>query len=199
MEMSKISLYANIALVITVAILFSWLQNVRQEKNRLANNQEALLSNVDYYKTEAGNSAASVQMLELSKSELEKHCTDLTKTVQDLNIKVKRIQAAAQTATKTEVEIQTVVRDSIVYRDRPVSLKVINWRDPWVSLNGVLDGENFSAKIESVDTLTHVVHRVPKKFLFFRYGVKAIKLDVVSKNPHSKIVFTEYIELKKKR
>lgn len=197
--MSKISLYANIALVITVAILFSWLQNVRQEKNRLANNQEALLSNVNYYKTEAGNSAASVQMLELSKSELEKQCTDLTKTVQDLNIKVKRIQAAAQTATKTEVEIQTVVRDSIVYRDRPVSLKVINWRDPWVSLNGVLDGENFSAKIESVDTLTHVVHRVPKKFLFFRYGVKAIKLDVVSKNPHSKIVFTEYIELKKKR
>lgn len=197
--MSKISLYANIALVITVAILFSWLQNVRQEKNRLANNQEALLSDVDYYKTEAGNSAASVQMLELSKSELEKHCTDLTKTVQDLNIKVKRIQAAAQTATKTEVEIKTVVRDSIVYRDRPVSLKVINWRDPWVSLNGVLDGENFSAKIESVDTLTHVIHRVPKKFLFFRYGVKAIKLDVVSKNPHSKIVFTEYIELKKKR
>lgn len=199
MEMSKISLYANIALVITVAILFSWLQNVRQEKNRLANNQEALLSDVDYYKTEAGNSAASVQMLELSKSEMEKHCTDLTKTVQDLNIKVKRIQAAAQTATKTEVEIKTVVRDSIVYRDRPVSLKVINWRDPWVSLNGVLDGENFSAKIESVDTLTHVIHRVPKKFLFFRYGVKAIKLDVVSKNPHSKIVFTEYIELKKKR
>lgn len=199
MEMSKISLYANIALVITVAILFSWLQNVRQEKNRLANNQEALLSDVDYYKTEAGNSAASVQMLELSKSELEKHCTDLTKTVQDLNIKVKRIQAAAQTATETEVEIKTVVRDSIVYRDRPVSLKVINWRDPWVSLNGVLDGENFSAKIESVDTLTHVIHRVPKKFLFFRYGVKAIKLDVVSKNPHSKIVFTEYIELKKKR
>ncbi|MEG1554670.1 MAG: DUF6549 family protein [Rikenellaceae bacterium] len=197
--MSKISLYANIVLVITVAILFSWLQNVRQEKNRLANNQEALLSDVDYYKTEAGNSAASVQMLELSKSELEKHYTDLIKTVQDLNVKVKRIQAAAQTATKTEVEIQTVVRDSIVYRDRPVSIKVINWKDPWVSLNGVLDGENFSAKIESVDTLIHVVHRVPKKFLFFRYGVKAIKLDVVSKNPHSKIVYTEYIELKRKR
>ncbi|MEG2120421.1 MAG: DUF6549 family protein [Rikenellaceae bacterium] len=179
--------------------MFSWLQNVRQEKNRLANNQEALLSDVDYYKTEAGNSAASVQMLELSKSELEKHYTDLIKTVQDLNVKVKRIQAAAQTATKTEVEIQTVVRDSIVYRDRPVSIKVINWKDPWVSLNGVLDGENFSAKIESVDTLIHVVHRVPKKFLFFRYGVKAIKLDVVSKNPHSKIVYTEYIELKRKR
>ncbi|MEG1673358.1 MAG: DUF6549 family protein, partial [Alistipes sp.] len=34
---------------------------------------------------------------------------------------------------------------------------------------------------------------------FFRYGVKAIKLDVVSKNPHSKIVYTEYIELKRKR
>jgi hypothetical protein len=196
MSMKKILLYVNVALILTVSVLSYWLNNVREEKKRLADNQEALLSDVDYYKTESGKNAASVLKLELSKSELENHCQDLTKTIDDLNIKIGRIQSVSTTVTKTEVEIQTVVRDSIVYRDLPVNLKVVKWRDPWVTLNGVLDGETFSAKIESVDTLSQVVHRIPKKFLFIKWGTKAIRQEVVSSNPHSKIVYTEYIELK---
>lgn len=196
MSMNKILLYVNVALILTVSVLSYWLNNVREEKKRLADNQEALLSDVDYYKTESGKSAASVLKLELSKSELENHCQDLTKTIDDLNIKIGRIQSVSTTVTKTEVEIQTVVRDSIVYRDLPVNLKVVKWLDPWVTLNGVLDGETFSAKIESVDTLSQVVHRIPKKFLFIKWGTKAIRQEVVSSNPHSKIVYTEYIELK---
>lgn len=197
--MKKILLYVNVALILTVSVLSCWLNNVREEKKRLADNQEALLSDVDYYKTESGKNAASVLKLELSKSELENHCQDLTKTIDELNIKIGRIQSASTTITKTEVKIQTVVRDSIVYRDLPVNLKVIKWRDPWVVLNGVLDGENFSANIESIDTLSQVVHRIPKKFLFIKWGTKAIRQEVVSSNPHSKIVYTEYIELKKKK
>lgn len=196
--MKKILLYVNVALILTVSVLSCWLNNVREEKKRLADNQEALLSDVDYYKTESGKNAASVLKLELSKSELENHCQDLTKTIDELNIKIGRIQSASTTITKTEVKIQTVVRDSIVYRDLPVNLKVIKWRDPWVVLNGVLDGETFSANIESIDTLSQVVHRIPKKFLFIKWGTKAIRQEVVSSNPHSKIVYTEYIELRKK-
>lgn len=194
--MRKLLIYINMALLVAVVSLSCWLGNVRTEKKRLANNQEALLTDVEYYKTESGKNAASVLKLELSKSELERHCQDLTKTVEDLNIKISRIQSASTTVTKTEVEIQTVVRDSIVYRDLPISIKVINWRDPWIKLNGVLDGDTFSAKIESVDTLQQVVHRIPKKFLFIKWGTKAIRQEVVSSNPHSKIVYTEYIELK---
>ena len=194
--MKKILLYGNIALVIAVMVLSCWLNNTREEKKRLANNQESLLSDIEYYKTESGKNAASVQKLVLTKSELEKHCQDLTQTVEDLGIKVKRLQSATTTVTKTEVEIQTVVRDSIMYRDRPVILKTIKWKDPWIKLDGILDGDNFSAKIQSIDSLSHVAHRVPKKFLFFRFGTKAVRLEVVNKNPHSKIVYTEYIEIK---
>lgn len=196
--MRKILVYANIVLVISVLVLSFSLNNAKEEKKRLTNNQESLLSDIQYYKTESGKNAASVQKLELTKSELEKHCIDLTQTVEDLGIKVKRLQSVANTITKTEVEIKTVVRDSIVYRDRPVNLKVINWKDPWISLDGILDGKNFSANIESVDTLSQVVHRIPKKFLFIKWGTKAIRQEVVSSNPHSKIVYTEYIELRKK-
>lgn len=196
--MRRVLVYLNITLLVTVVSLSCWLGNVREEKKRLANNQEVLLSDILFYKTESDKNAASVQKLEFTKSELEKHCEDLTKTVDDLNIKIGRIQSASTTVTKTEVEIRTVVRDSIVYREHPISLKVINWRDPWITLNGVLDGEDFSAKIESIDTLCQVVHRIPKKFLFIKWGTKAIRQEVVSSNPHSKIVYTEYIELRKK-
>ena len=184
-------------LIIASVFMIGKVRSLKKERDRLENNQTALLSDVEYYKTESGKNAASVQKLELTKSELEKHCIDLTQTVKDLGIKVKRLQSASTTVTKTEVEIQTVVHDSIVYRDRPVILKTINWKDPWIKLDGILDGEDFSAKIQSIDTLNHIAHRVPKKFLFFRFGKKAVRLEVVNKNPHSQIVYTEYIELKK--
>lgn len=184
-------------LIIASVFMIGKVRSLKKERDRLENNQTALLSDVEYYKTESGKNAASVQKLELTKSELEKHCIYLTQTVKDLGIKVKRLQSASTTVTKTEVEIQTVVHDSIVYRDRPVILKTINWKDPWIKLDGILDGEDFSAKIQSIDTLNHIAHRVPKKFLFFRFGTKAVRLEVVNKNPHSQIVYTEYIELKK--
>ena len=184
-------------LIIASVFMIGKVRSLKKERDRLENNQTALLSDVEYYKTESGKNAASVQKLELTKSELEKHCIDLTQTVKDLGIKVKRLQSASTTVTKTEVEIQTVVHDSIVYRDGPVILKTINWKDPWIKLDGILDGEDFSAKIQSIDTLNHIAHRVPKKFLFFRFGTKAVRLEVVNKNPHSQIVYTEYIELKK--
>ena len=184
-------------LIIASVFMIGKVRSLKKERDRLENNQTALLSDVEYYKTESGKNAASVQKLELTKSELEKHCIDLTQTVKDLGIKVKRLQSASTTVTKTEVEIQTVVHDSIVYRDRPVILKTINWKDPWIKLDIILDGDDFSAKSESIDTLKHMAHRVRKKFLFFRFGTKAVRLEVVNKNPHSQIVYTEYIELKK--
>jgi hypothetical protein len=195
--MNKYLISVIAILVLAVGSLYWQLDKTRAEKNRLSSNQEALLSDIEYYKTEAGNNAASVQKLELSKSELEKYCNDLTKTVKDLNVKISRIQAASTTVTQSEYIIQTVVKDSIVYRDRLITLQAINYKDPWMDLAGVIDSGMFSGHINTRDTLIQVVHRVPKKFWFIKWGTKAIRQEVVPKNPHSNIVYTEYIELKK--
>lgn len=195
--MRKFLFIALVLLVGTNIFLFKRLDSVKKERNRLDSNQAALLSDVEHYKTEAGKNATSVLRLELTKNELEKKNKDLTKTVDDLNIKLKRIQAATTTATKTEIEIKTKVRDSIVYRNELDTLLNFRWRDSWIDLRGTIDKGVLSAKIESADTLHHIIHKIPKKFLFFRFGVKAIKMDVVNSNPHNKITYTEYIELKK--
>ncbi|MFR4044610.1 MAG: DUF6549 family protein [Odoribacter splanchnicus] len=41
------------------------------------------------------------------------------------------------------------------------------------------------------------MHRVPRRLWFIRWGTKAIRQEIISRNPYSRIAYTEYIELKK--
>lgn len=197
--MNKYLCIACVILAVACASLWGVNSNLRQEKERLTGNQEALMEEVQYYQDEAGRNAASVQRLELSKAELEAYNGELTQRIEDLNIKLKRVQAATTTATQTKVEIKTVIRDSIIYVDssRIATLPAIKWQDPWVKVDGIIMPDSMvDLSIQSVDTLYQVVHRVPKKFWFIRYGTKAIRQEITSSNPHTKIVYSEYIELK---
>lgn len=170
---------------------------LQSDNNRLQGNQTALLEKATYYKTEAGKSAASVQRLELSCSELKGKYKEMCQTADELGIKVKRLKAASATATETEVKVITQVRDSIVYRNGTIdTVKYFSWHDAWVNILGELKGRDVSLNVVSQDTIVQIVHRVPKKFLFFRWGCKAIRQEIVSTNPHTRITYTEYIELK---
>ena len=199
--MKKIVSISMVLLILACGILWRSNKRLREEKHRLTNNQEALMGEVELYKTEAGKSAASVLKLELSYSELKDHYEDVCKTAKELGVKVKRLQAASKTASKTEVKFQTVVRDSIIYhRDTSMMIRSIQWKDPWVSLSGIIyHDKKVKMEIKSCDTLKQIVYRVPRKFLFFRWGTKAIRQEITSSNPHTHIVYSEYIELKKKR
>lgn len=196
--MNKYLCIACVILAVACASLWGVNSNLRQEKERLTGNQEALMDEVQYYQDEAGRNAASVQRLELSKAELEAYNGELTQRIEDLNIKLKRVQAATTTATQTNVEIKTIIKDTIIYRDTGMLvLPAIKWQDPWVNVDGIIKPDStVDLSIQSVDTLFQVVHRVPKKFLFIRYGTKAIRQEITSSNPHTKIVYSEYIELK---
>lgn len=170
---------------------------LQSDNNRLQGNQTALLEKATYYETESGKSAASVQRLELSYSELKGKYKKMCQTADELGIKVKRLKAASTTATETEVKVITQVRDSIVYRNGTIdTVKSFSWHDAWVNILGELKGRDVSLNVVSQDTIVQIVHRVPKKFLFFRWGCKAIRQETVSTNPHTRITYTEYIELK---
>lgn len=195
--MKKYLLIACVILAVLCASLLGAVRELTQEKDRLTGNQEALMEEVQYYQDEAGRQAASVQRLELSKSELEAYNGELAQKIEDLNIKLKRVQAATTTATQTNVEIKTIIKDTIIYRDTGMLvLPAIKWQDPWVNVDGIIKPDStVDLSIQSVDTLFQVVHRVPKKFWFIKYGTKAIRQEITSSNPHTKIVYSEYIEL----
>lgn len=195
--MRKAIIISILALIGLVGVLYYKCAKYEVENDRLTQNQRALMEQATYYQTEAGKNAATVERLTLSKNELERNYSDICRVADELGVKVKRLQAAATTATKTEVKVITQVRDSIVYVNGAVdSFKVFNWRDDWVSVDGNLRGDSVSLNVESSDTIHQVIHRVPHKFWFIKWGTKAIRQEVMSSNPHTKITYTEYIELK---
>jgi hypothetical protein len=193
--MKKLVAGLIVLLIVAVTYLGIAYSSQKKEVDRLANNQHALLGQVSFYQTQDSLKAASVEKLVLTKSELEYGNKELAKTIESLNIKLRKVQSASQSGTTTTYTITTTVRDT-VFRDRTDTVKCIKYVDKWLTLDGCIDRSTFSGKIESRDTIVQVVHRVPKKFWFIKYGTKAIRQEVVSKNPHTKVTFTEYIELK---
>lgn len=120
-------------------------------------------------------------------------------------IKLRRVESTAKTATATVVELRAKLRDTAIVRETPAgaavidSMRTFRWRDPWVTVEGLIERDSVACRVESIDTLRQVVHRVPRRFLFIRWGTKAIRQEVMSSNPHTRIVYTEYIEFKKKK
>lgn len=195
--MRKALLIVNAALILFIGVLAYCIQKERSEKERFKTNQTALLAQVDYWATENEKSAADVLKLTLTANELRKSNAQLKATADELRIKLKRVQSASTSATKTEIKVVTQVQDSIIYRDSIITpIKVFSWRDAWTDVNGVIERDSVDLSIQSVDTLTTIVHKVPHKFWFIKWGCKAIKQTVVSSNPHTKITYTEYIEVK---
>lgn len=190
----------SVLIILAVAFLLTayLLKQANQEKNRLNDNQTTLLTDVKFYKTKDSLSAAGVDRLTLKNSEFEKYNAGLVKEVENLNLKVRRLESASQTGIKTEYKIKTVVKDSLVYRDgKPQSVQCINQHDKWMSLDGCIINKFFEGNVMSIDSIDQFVHRVPRKFLFIKYGTKAIRQEVVSKNPNSTIYYSKYIELKR--
>ncbi len=187
-----------IALTSALMISVKSCNDIKQERNRFSDNQRTLLDKAHYYETQNRLSVASVERLTLKTKELEENRSELVEVCDDLRIKVKRLQSASTTVTQTRYEFKTIFKDSVIVRNGAVldTIKCMNYVDSWLSFKGYTsDNVNFNVKIESRDTIVQFVHRVPRKFWFLKWGTKAIRQEVISKNPHSKITYSEYIEL----
>ena len=179
------------------------------ESERTRENQDVLLHNgrVEIGRTQSGRPIASVQAITLKTSDLKRNPDSLLAVnKKELKIKNSRIMASATTSTTTQIDVKAAIRPvphdtcsrllSGSYRPPDVS-QTVSWSDPWITLRGEIEGDSMQVHIESRDTLQMVVHRVPKKFLFFRYGTKGVRMEVVSQNPHSRLSHPRIIMFKK--
>lgn len=204
-----------------IALLAFRLNAVKQDRERLKTNQRALLDSVTHYKTAAGKEAASVEALQLKVSELERYKADAAREIRSLGIRLRRVEATAAAATHTEIQIKVPLTDSM----RRIRLENLHatadsvkarlnqefagrsliagqgfeWDDGHVRVRGLVTEDSVTCSVRSIDTLRQIVHRVPRRFLFIRWGTKAIRQEVISSNPHTRIVYAEYIEMRRRR
>ena len=109
----------------------------------------------------------------------------------------RRLQEMARTVYRTQTVVRTMVRDSVVKiaPGRTDTLPCLSYRDPWLSFAGCLRADSFIGEIHARDTLDIVVHRIPRRFLFFRWGCKAVKMQAVCRNPHTQLTYMRYVRL----
>lgn len=160
------------------------------------------MTDVEYYRTRDSLSAAGVERLTLTNREFRRHAEELERSVEDLQLKLRRLQSASRTSVTTAYPVETQLRDTVILRDTlnmRDTVRLLQFENPWLTLDGILEDDIFRGRIESRDTLIQLVHRVPRRLWFLRLGTKAIRQEVTTRNPYSQITFTEYIELKRKR
>ena len=194
--------YLFLYAVAVTALLVCGYGRYRRENRRLTQNQHALAAGIERYRTRLGQEAASVQALRLRCAEFEELRAADAAEIRRLGIKLRRLEAAARTATAPKVEIRTPVRDTVVVRLRDTlvvrdTLRLFRWRDTWVRVEGAVTADSVLCRVESTDTLRQVVHRIPRRFLFIRWGTKALRQEIVPSNPHTRIVYSEYVKIER--
>lgn len=191
--------YLAIYSIVATAVIVVGAKYLLKENARLENNNSALLQSVKTYRTKADENAASVQVLRLKVGEYEELRAADAERIRNLKIKLKRLESASKSVTKTAVNISAPLRDTVILRDTlhlHDTVRLFRWRDSWVTVDGVIENDSVSCSVTSVDTLHQIIHRIPRRFLFFRYGTKAIRQEIVSSNPHTEVVYSEVVSFK---
>lgn len=189
------------AVAVTALLVYSY-GRYRRETRRLGQNQEALAAGIEHYRTRLGHEAASVQALRLRCAEFERLRAGDADEIRRLGIKIRRLEAASKTVTATSVGVRAPLRDTVVLRLRDTlvvrdTVRLFRWRDAWVTVEGSVGPDSVACRVESRDTLRQVVHRIPRRFLFIRWGTKALRQEIVSSNPHTRIVYSDFVKIER--
>ena len=206
--MKKYLIIAAIALAVA-AVVTIWVQRSRintltGERDKYRTNTETLLQEVSRYQTKDSLNAAKVGVLELKLSEFEKYRASDAELIKTLQTKNRDLERVTTTQMETINELRATVRDSVVYLPGDTVTTVLRCVDivePWFELHGCAtpDGQ-FTGTHINRDSLLIVETVQYKRWLGFLWKTKKIKnreIDVVSKNPATKILGVEFVTIEK--
>lgn len=206
--MKKYLIIAAIALAVS-AVVTIWVQRSRintltGERDKYRTNTETLLQEVSRYQTKDSLNAAKVGNLELKLSEYKKYRADDAALIKSLQTKNRELERVTTTQMETINELRATVRDSVVYLPGDTVTTVLRCVDivePYFELHGCAtpDGQ-FTGTHINRDSLLIVETVQYKRWLGFLWKTKKIKnrqIDVVSKNPATKILGVEFVTIEK--
>ena len=206
--MKKYIIIAAIALAVA-AVVTIWVQHTRihsltGERDKYRTNTETLLQDISRYQTTDSLNAAKVGVLELKLSEFEKYRASDAELIKTLQTKNRELERVTTTQMETINELRATVRDSVVYLPGDTVTTVLRCVDivePYFELHGCAtpDGQ-FTGTHINRDSLLIVETVQYKRWLGFLWKTKKIKnrqIDVVSKNPATKILGVEFVTIEK--
>ena len=193
-----------VAAVVTIWVQRSRINQLTGERDKYRTNTETLLQDVSRYQTKDSLNAAKVGVLELKLSEFEKYRASDAELIKTLQTKNRDLERVTTTQMETINELRATVRDSVVYLPGDTVTTVLRCVDivePYFELHGCAtpDGQ-FTGTHINRDSLLIVETVQYKRWLGFLWKTKKIKnrqIDVVSKNPATKILGVEFVTIEK--
>lgn len=196
------------AIIMAVAVAF-WVQQSRikrltDERDKYRSNTEILLQDVKTYQTKDSLNAIKVGNLELSLAEYKKYRADDLALIKTLQAKNRDLERVTTTQMETINELRATVRDSVVYLPGDTVTTVLRCVDivePYFELHGCAtpDGQ-FTGTHINRDSLLIAETVQYKRFWGFLWKTRKIKnreIDVVSKNPATRILGVEFVTIEK--
>ena len=105
------------------------------------------------------------------------------KTIKELGLKVKQLDAVQTTS----IETKDTARAGVV-----INSSLFSYEDEWSHLEFSLDDSTFYYNIR--DSLATVVYREYKhRFLWWRWGTKGYQVKIVNFNPNAHVTYNRYI------
>lgn len=180
------------------------IKRLTDERDKYRNNTETLLQDVRTYQTKDSLNAAKVGNLELTLSEYKKYRADDAALIKSLQTKNRDLQRVTTAQMETINELRANVRDSVVYLPGDTVTTVLRCVDivePYFELHGCAtpDGQ-FTGTHINRDSLLIAETVQYKRFWGFLWKTKKIKnreIDVVSKNPATRILGVEFVTIEK--
>ena len=205
--MKKAYIIAAGILIILIAIivaLSAQLKKVKADRDVQRKNVETLFTSVESYKVQDSLQAATIGDLQLTLKQYKQFRAEDAQLISSLKVDNKRLQGVVTTQTESYYQHTAILRDSVkmLITRKPDSIKIpiivktANFADEWHRLNIVIDGDSLNYRLRTKESLIITNHVVPKKFLWFKFGCKEVRTDVVSKNPYVENIDVESITIK---
>mgnify|MGYP001635282654 FL=1 len=182
---------------ITISLLRSR-QRFIEEKDSYKSNTEALMSEVRRIQADSSTMALDIKTLTMSLDEYKRFRAEDEEKIKKLGIRIKDLEATAKHNVEVDAPIDAEIKDSVMIRDTvPVFLKAVRMDTPYLKINGIIENDRLTGKINLPVTLNQAFWIEYKhKFLWWRWKVKAIHQTISSDNPYVKIKYSEYIKIK---
>lgn len=180
-----------LVLLAGVGILLNGNKKLKAENTRQAGNISTLMDTVKQYKYTDSLNAVSVSALSFTIKELKKFRKEDAKMLKELGIKNKHLEAIVKAGIHTS---DTITKE--YWHPAPNNPDCLEYRDKWAKITACFkDSAVIYAVHDSIDT---VIHRIPKRrFLWWSWGTKGYKVELINFNPRSEIDYSEFIKITK--
>lgn len=185
--------------VFIIGAVFLHEKNYFNTISELKQTKDCLLDSLEQFKINDSLNAVTTKSLYLTINDLKKYRADDYKLIKSLKSKIgsNEIKTVIKPVIENHTKFTTLY--DTVYLD---STKHFRYKNRWTDLNGVVYKDSIHIDIKNKEELIITENLIKKKFLFFKlpvklFGYKSKNVSVISKNPNTNIIKTEYINITK--